>query len=386
MIIKNGLLYQTTCMKTGDLAIEGDRIVREGKADTANENELIIDAEGKYVIPGLVDVHFHGCDGYDFCDGTMEAIERIAAYELKSGITTIVPASMTLSAQKLQHIFENAAAFVKKYQEHGCEKPEYSWLAGIHMEGPYISEKKKGAQNPAYLQLPEAENFRKLNQASGNMIRIVSLAPELEGAIPFIREISKETVISIAHTTADYEIATQAFQAGASHVTHTYNAMPPFTHRAPGVIGAAFENQKTMMELICDGVHIHPAAIRATFSMFGNERMVLISDSMMGTGLEDGQYQLGGLAVTKTGSLAALADGTIAGSVTNLYDCMCNVIRFGIPIETAVRAASENAAKSAGLDECYGNLREGSYADVLIMNKDLKLDMIIHRGKVIKKN
>lgn len=392
MKIKGGLTYRTTRFVQEDLYVKGARICKEEEYQENDSHdgmeESEINAEGMYVIPGLVDVHFHGCAGYDFCDGNQKAMEAIASYELRSGITTIVPATMTLSTEMLEQIFTSAEAFAENQKKAWAENPKLaaaqSSFEGIHMEGPYISEKKKGAQNAAYLHLPETEHFRALNRISGNRIRIVSLAPELEGAIDFIKENSADTVISLAHTTADYETAAAAFAAGASHVTHTYNAMPPFTHRAPGVIGAAFDKKEAMMELICDGIHIHPAVIRATAAMFGKERMVFISDSMMGTGLEDGMYQLGGQDVIKKGSLATLKDGTIAGSVTNLYDCMCNAIRFGIPMEDAVRFASENAAHSAGLGAEYGNLRPGAYADILLVDKELKLRKIIHRGIVVE--
>ncbi len=380
MIIKNGLVYRTDKFVKEDLYIKDNKI----SSETWAEDEVVIDAEGKYVIPGLVDVHFHGCAGYDFCDGTMEAIEKIAEYELSSGITTIVPASMTLSTEMLKQIYSTAAAYADKQDaEWAADKDaaaRKAYFAGIHMEGPYVSEKKKGAQNGAYLHKAEVDHFHMLNEISGNRIKIVSLAPEEDGALEFIEKVAGETVISVAHTTADYDTAHKAFEAGANHVTHTYNAMPPFTHRAPGVIGAAFDKETAMMEIISDGIHIHPAAIRATCSMFGSSRMVFISDSMMGTGLEDGQYQLGGQGVTKKGSLATLADGTIAGSVTNLYDCMCRAVSFGIPVVNAVRFASENAAKSAGLGSEYGTLNAGVFADVLIVGEDMKLEQIVHRG------
>lgn len=380
MIIKNGFVYRTDKFVKEDLYIKDNKI----SAEVWSEDDVVIDAEGKYVIPGLVDVHFHGCAGYDFCDGTMEAIEKIAEYELSSGITTIVPASMTLSTEMLKQIFGTAAEYAKNqdvlWNADKDAAAKRAYFAGIHMEGPYVSAKKKGAQNGEFLHKAELDHFRMLNALSGNNIKIVSLAPEEEGALDFIKAVAGETVISVAHTTADYDIAHEAFEAGADHVTHTYNAMPPFTHRAPGVIGAAFDKPTAMMELISDGIHIHPAAIRATCSMFGNSRMVFISDSMMGTGLEDGQYQLGGQGVTKVGSLATLADGTIAGSVTNLYDCMCNAVSFGIPMVNAVRFASENAAKSAGLGSEYGTLNAGAFADVLIIDDNMKLEQIIHRG------
>lgn len=380
MKIKNGLIYRTTEFQKGDLFIHNDRIC---SGCAAEADEIVIDAENKYVIPGLVDIHFHGCAGYDFCDASAEALEAIAGYELTHGITSIAPASMTLSREMLSEIFRTAKEFADRQSRTPDSDLSCSRLEGIHMEGPYISEQKKGAQNPKYLQLPDAEQFRLLNQQSGGRIKLVSIAPELPGSMDFIRQVSGETTISLAHTTADYETAKEAFEAGADHVTHTYNAMPPFSHRAPGVIGAAFDAKQAMIELICDGIHIHPSVIRATCAMFGSSRIVLVSDSMMGTGLKDGQYQLGGQAVTKRGSLATLADGTIAGSVTNLFDCMKNAVSFGIPLADAVRFASENPAKSIKLGREFGTLADGAYADVLILDQDLNLETVIHRGRQV---
>lgn len=370
MYIKNGLVFhydsgfQNEELKLADGKIE--------KIDTKPETcakEEIVDATGCYVLPGLVDIHFHGCAGHDFCEGTAEAIRKIEQYEAKHGITTICPATMTLPKERLLQICRMAAAY------------DSSYLKGIHLEGPFLSEAKKGAQNAAYLRLPDAEMIRELKKASGGLVKLVSIAPELTGAMACIRECASEVQFSVAHTEADYETALQAMKLGAMHVTHLYNAMPPFSHRAPGVIGAAFDSGADV-ELICDGIHIAPPAVRATFCLFGKEHVILISDSMMATGMPDGAYELGGQPVNVKGNLATLADGTIAGSATNLYDCMVSAIQMGVDPVSAVRAATYNPAKAIGLDQVCGNIREGMPADLLIVGKDWKLQKVIKGGKI----
>ena len=251
------------------------------------------------------------------------------------------------------------------------------------MEGPFINKEKKGAQKEEDIKLADVELFHKLQEAAGGLIKLVDLAPETEGAMDFINQVKDEVHVSIAHTMADYDTATEAINRGVDHITHLYNAMPPFSHRAPGVIGAARDSE-CYVELICDGVHIHPSCVRATFEMFTDKRIVLISDSMMATGMEDGQYELGGQPVTVVGNLATLTEGgAIAGSATNLMDCIRTVVKeMHIPLESAVRCATLNPAKSIGIDDKYGSLEEGKYANAVVLDKDLNIVSIIQKGQV----
>jgi len=376
MIIKNAVVYTDKgVFEQKDIVIENDRF-----AGTTTD-ETVIDGSGCYAIPGLTDIHFHGCVGYDFCDGTKEAIARMAEYEASVGVTTIVPATMTLAEETLLGICETAAEY-RKEQEQYTDK---AILCGINMEGPFISVSKKGAQNPAYIQKPDTELFERLNQACGGCIKLVAIAPEVEGAMEFIREKRGETVLSLAHTAADYDTAVKSLEIGASHVTHLYNAMNPFSHRAPGLIGAAADDEKCEVELIADGVHSHPAVVRTTFKIFGDDRIILISDSMMATGLDDGQYQLGGQDVTVKGNRAELADKTIAGSATNLLNCLRTaVLKMRIPLESAVKCAAVNSAKSVGIYDEYGSITNGKIANVVLLNKeDLTIQKVILKGKAL---
>ena len=352
-----------------DLWIRDGLIAEQNPADTE-----VLDADGLYAIPGLIDIHLHGCMGHDFCDGTDEALEAICRYEGRQGVTAIAPASMTLAEDTLMTIFQNAAKY---------SGTDGAIFCGINMEGPFFSAAKKGAQNGAYLKEPDVELYRKLQQAAGGKIKLVDIAPELEGAIPFISAVADKVRVSIAHTTADYDTAMQAFHSGASHVTHLYNAMPPFTHRAPGVIGAA-RDAGAVAEVICDGIHIHASVIRATVEMYGVDKLVLISDSMMATGLDDGDYSLGGQAVKVVGNYATLADGTLAGSVTNLFDCMRKAVSFGIPLESAVRMATINPAREIGEENRMGSLSVGKLANVVLMDRDLKIHKIYIQGQELR--
>jgi len=378
MIIRNASVYtEDGRFLCKNIFIEGDCFV-DSEEKVTDRTEL--DGTGCIAIPGLTDIHFHGCVGHDFCDGTREAIDAMAAYEASVGVTNIVPATMTLGEETLLNICKTARA----YKEEGIQDKR-ARLCGINMEGPFVSPGKKGAQNGDYIREPDIAMYDRCNEASGHMVKLIAIAPETAGAMEFIEEKHKEVVISLAHTAADYDTAIQAFEKGASHVTHLYNAMNPYTHRAPGLVGAAADTRKAEVELICDGVHIHPAAVRTTFKIFGDERIILISDSMMATGLEDGDYSLGGQAVKVVGNLATLQDGTIAGSATNLMDCLRKaVLKMGIPLESAVKCAAVNPAKSVGIYDQHGSITPGKAADVVLLTKEnLALKQVILGGKVL---
>lgn len=366
MIIKGGKVFQEDgSFLEQALYINDHRLV--DKAEYQDDGK-VIDAEGLLVLPGLVDIHSHGAAGEDFSDGNPEGLKKILQYEKRCGITSYCPTSMTFPKERLRQIF----ASIK-----GAQTEEEAKVVGINMEGPFLDPAKKGAHVEEWIAAPDAAFVRELNQDVDGLVRLVTLAPNMDGAEEFIKEMHEEVCISLGHTAADYDCASRAMKLGAHHVTHLYNAMQPFGHRAPGLIGAAMDDPECMVELICDGYHIHPSAIRAAFRMFGPERVILISDSMRATGMENGTYELGGQEVTVKDRKAVLKDGTLAGSATNLYGCMCKAIEFGIPLEQAIMAATANPARSIGIFDRVGSIRIGKQADLLLVSENLELKRVI---------
>lgn len=384
MIIKNVKVYQEDqTFKEGEICIRDGVFV--GNAD-AQEGEEILDGEGCYAIPGMIDLHFHGCMGYDFCDGTKEAIREIARYEASIGVTAIAPATMTLPVTELEHILSVAAAYRKKTEAEKAAAYDEADLVGVNMEGPFISKAKKGAQDERNIIPCDAEIFRRFQRAADGLVSFIGIAPEEPGATTFVHEVKDEVNVSLAHTNSDYAHAMAAFEAGANHAVHLYNAMPPFSHRAPGVVGAVSDSEQVMAELICDGVHVDPAVVRATFKMLGADRMILISDSMRAAGMPDGQYTLGGLDVKVRGNHATLvSDGALAGSVTTLPDCMRIAVKqMGIPLETAVACATANPARSLGIYGQYGSITPGKHGNVVLLDEELRLKGVMKDGKKIR--
>ena len=355
--------------------VERDVCIQGGKIAACAQDP--VDVGGCWVIPGLTDLHFHGCRGADFSDGEAEGLREMAAYELSRGVTQICPAGMTLAEEQLVKICQVAAA----HRASGAPGAE---LVGINLEGPFLSKAKKGAQNEEWLQAPNLPLLEKLMEASQGLVALVSVAPELEGAQEFIRAASKMAVVSLAHTAADYDTALTAFQNGAREVTHIYNGMLPFAHREPGVVGAAADSPEVMCEIICDGVHIHPSVVRATFRLMGPQRMVLISDTMRAAGMPDGEYTLGGQAVTVKGNRATLTgSGSLAGSVTDQMASMITAVSFGIPLADAVTAAAVNPAKVLGIYHRVGSIEEGKDANLVVLRKDLSIQAVLFRGNVV---
>lgn len=364
IVIKNGTIEQ---------------VYTEGKRPQTEDE--VLDGKGMYAIPGLIDLHFHGCKGDDFCDGSRDAIARIAEYEASVGVTAIAPATMTLPVEELEQILRVAAEYKK-----GPHSKKEADFVGINMEGPFISPAKKGAQDERNIIPCDVKVCERFLEVSEGLVKFMGIAPEeSENAVSFIEAVKDKVNVSLAHTNADYDTAMAAFNAGADHAVHLYNAMPAFTHRAPGVIGAVYDSKHVMAEIICDGVHIHPAAVRATFEMMGEDRMILISDSMRAAGMPDGSYTLGRLDVNVVGNRATLAsDGAIAGSVTNLMDCMKTAVKtMNIPLETAVACATINPAKSLGIDAEYGSIRAGKKAHIVLMDQELNVQQVIKDGELL---
>ena len=361
MLFKNANIFVDGRFQHGAFRVENGRFT-EVLNDVPAEDG--VDLENQYVIPGLVDVHNHGNSGADFSDGDYDGLVKMARYLAQNGVTSFAPASMTLPYDVLEAAYKTAVQ-LKNAQPSGCAR-----LMGIQMEGPFFSKKKKGAQNGAYLRDPDFAAFKKLYDASEGLIRIADVAAELPGAVEFTEQASKLCTVSIAHTDCTYEDAKSVFEAGARHLTHLYNAMPGIHHRKPGPIGAGSEREDIVAELICDGQHIHPSAVRMAFKLFPG-RICLVSDALRCCGMPDGQYTLGGQDVFLAGGAAKLRDGTLAGSATNLWDCMKKTVEFGIPQEQAILSATLVPAKELGREAEIGSIAPGRLADFVVCDERL---------------
>ncbi len=349
-----------------------DRITAAGPAVTGPGD---LDARGGYVIPGLIDIHTHAAMGADASDGDPEGMAVLSRYYAAGGVTAWCPTTMTLKEPELTRAMHAIRDFVRP--EDGAR------VAGVNLEGPFLSYAKRGAQNPENLHAPDIDLFRRLNDASGGLVRLVTVAPEEPGAIPFIRAASQSAAVSLGHTTADYDTAMAAYDAGASHATHLFNAMPALHHRAPGVIAAASDAGATV-ELITDGLHVHPAMVRLTHRLFG-EKLVLISDSLRCAGMPDGDYVLGGQPITMQGGRATLSGSdTLAGSSIHLMDGLRRAVSFGVPLEAAVTAATLTPARVIRREGELGSIAPGRRADLVVLDRQLNVQAVYIDGRPIR--
>ncbi len=375
MLLKNATIYNEQFEPVElNITVKGERIAA---VDTRTDGDTVLDLAGCTVLPGLIDMHIHGCAGYDTGDATPEALEAMSRCLVQRGVTSFCPTSMTLSYEELNQIFGNVAAAQSKVTG--------AYIHGVNMEGPYIAMSKKGAQNGAYVRNPDAEEFKRLYNNCGGCIKVVDIAPETEGAQSFVEQVQGMCPVSVAHTAADYDQTCAAFSWGVRHVTHLYNAQSGLTHRAPGVVGAVFDNAKrygVRAELICDGFHIHPAALRIAFAQLGEDNSVIVSDSMRAAGHVDGEYDLGGQTVYVREGKALLADGTIAASTSNVYEELKNVIRFGIPLKQAIKSATINPARAIRVDNETGSIQPGKLADLLVVDDKFNIVLVIVRGEI----
>lgn len=375
MRYENGRIFADGRFVRGGFSVENGRFAHVLE-DVPGPAE---DLDGALVIPGLVDIHVHGCAGADFSDGDYAGLVRMARYLARRGVTSFAPASMTLPYDALDKAFHAAARLRREGLADGAR------LMGIQMEGPFLSREKRGSQNPAYLRLPDWDRFLRLYDAAEGLLRIVDVAPELPGAVEFTRRASEKCRVSVAHTAAGYDQAAAVFDAGATHLTHLFNAMSGIHHRHPGPIGAASERENVTAELICDGIHVHPSAVRMAFRLFPG-RICLISDALRCCGMADGSYSLGGQEILLSGGVARLTGGAIAGSAADLYQCMRRAVSFGIPREQAVWAATALPARVIGRESETGAIADGRAADFVICGGELEPEAVYLGGKRLEQS
>lgn len=378
MILKGAnYLDENFHMCEGDLQICDGKIWSLGKNLSGDKEETVVDCQGLTIVPGFIDVHVHGCNGANICDGTREAVDTMAEFLIHRGITSFCPTTVTAEKQILEKALLAAKECMEKPFLRGAS------VLGVHMEGPFLSEGKIGAQITTALEEPSVDLFRYYNELSGGAVKLISIAPERPGGYEFIEKVKEECTVSVAHTCAGYEEAKKAFDCGATHATHLFNAMTGLHHRDPGVVGAVFENSQVRAELICDGVHIHPAVLRIVFSMMG-ERTLIVSDSMRAAGMPDGEgFEQGGQIVTVKNGKAILEDGTLAGSVTDIHSEIKNLVSFGIPFEQAVKSATLIPAKAIGMENELGSIQIGKRADLVLLDETLEIAGVYLAGQRI---
>jgi len=385
IIIINGTIITPFHLVSGKAIVVEKGRIRE----IVNKEELstatligaeVIEGKDKYIVPGYIDIHVHGGGGSDVMDGNYEAINQIAIAHSHFGTTSFLPTTMTMNKNKI-------IRSLKTIYEAKLKGTEGAEILGVNLEGPYINPEKKGAQREIDIRKPSIKEFSELNKASGNMIRLVTVAPEMPGAIGFIKYLCKQGIIaSVGHTNATYVQTQAGIQAGLSHVTHTFNAMRGLHHREPGVLGAALTSPELTLEIIADGIHIHPIVLKIITQIREDEKIVLITDSMRATGIKEGTYDLGGQEVTVNKGQARLKNGTLAGSVLTMDKSVKNMVnKVDISLPKAIQMASFNPARSIGVENRKGSLEPGKDADIVILNKNLETELTIVAGKVVYK-
>lgn len=346
-----------------------------GDLPILDEEHERIDGSGHLLVPGMIDVHIHGANGFDMMDGTEESIQEVSRACASSGCTSFLATSVSSTMEDLLEMIRSVKRVIG--QEAGAK------IAGIHLEGPYLNPKRKGMQNEKYLRHPNLEEMKMIFQEAGSLIKMVTIAPELPGGmdlISFLKE--KGVVIAIAHSDATYEEAKQAFTAGASHVTHCFNGMRPIHHRDPGLIVAAFEEKHVSLQAIVDNVHLHPAIIRLMHTLKGPEGMVLITDALQAMGMGDGNYIFGGHSVTVADGIARLEDGTLASSTVTMNEALRYTVEIGISLIDAVQMASTTPANILGFQQ-KGEISTGFDADLVLLDDEFQVLWTMVGGQIL---
>ena len=349
---------------------------RAGMRLPAGGEEML--APDKTAVPGFIDVHIHGAGGHDVMEGAPEALRAITRKVAEHGTTSMVATTVTASAANTVRAVEGIAAYIARQRE--TEGP-HAEILGIHFEGPFISKERRGVHPPEWIQPPSAPTLSRFLKAAAGNARMMTIAPEVLGAAPCI-DAAREAglVVSIGHTDANYEQARAAMARGARSATHVFNAMRPFSHRDPGVIGAVLTSPDINAELIADGVHVDEAAMKLLLLAKGASGITLVSDGLSATGMPDGKYTLGGLEVIVTGGVCRTAAGVLAGSTLTLDRALRNIVHVGASLQDAVRMLTLNPASLLGIEFKKGLLRVGADADILLLDEALQLTKIWARG------
>ena len=378
LAIKNGKTILEDGIVLGKAVLINDKIVDVVDESAIPKGAEVIDAEGGYIAPGLIELHIHGYLGKDVCDASEESIRIISKGLLENGVTGYLPTTMTVDMEVIKGAIESVRALMAE-----SRTPEFdgTTILGVHAEGPFISESKKGAQDPRYILKPDADFVK----ANSDVIRVITLAPEEDDAdFSQIKRITTETdvVVSMGHTSADYDTAMAGVKAGVRHATHLFNAMTPLTHRGPGVVGAALNSDEVSTELIVDTHHVNKALFDTVYKLKGR-KLVFITDCLPAGGLPEGEYTLGGAKIIYKNDLCRLEDGTIAGSVLKLNKGVWNVYTNSkIPLHECVNCASLNPATTLGIADSKGSIKAGKDADLVILDNEFNVKKTIIGGKI----
>ncbi|RCW77493.1 N-acetylglucosamine-6-phosphate deacetylase [Saliterribacillus persicus] len=387
VLLKNIQIYvENNVIENGFVKIEEGKITELDTMDRLNNTHFsseVLDFNNQQVkvIPGMIDVHIHGANGADVMDGTRAALETMSRVLPKEGTTSFLATTMTQSNENIEAALTNIASYMEKQEKAQAE------ILGVHLEGPFVNGKRKGAQPLEYIKKPDIDLFKKWNKLAQNQIKLVTLAPEVEGGMEFIQYLNEQGVIASAgHTDATAEEISVAVDYGLSHITHLYNQMREFHHREPGVVGAAWLNNDLMVEIIADGIHSTPEAVQTAFSLKGKDNLLLITDSMRAKCLEDNKYDLGGQPVIVKKGKATLEDGTLAGSTLKLGEAFKNILSYtGCSLEEAICMSSRNAARELGLYHRKGSISVGKDADIILLNQKNDILFTFCRGEIAYK-
>ncbi|WP_445194277.1 N-acetylglucosamine-6-phosphate deacetylase [Staphylococcus xylosus] len=377
-VIANGRIYtENETIEKGYILIENGKIIQIAEGEYQGDLTTI-DVKGQHVLPGFIDIHMHGGYGEDAMDASFEGLKHLSESLLSEGTTSFLATTMTQSDENIIKALKNIVDYQEKQDSLNAAS-----IVGIHLEGPFISEYKVGAQNPAYVQRPSVEKVQQFQEIANNQIKVMTFAPEVEGADETLSTLHNQINFSIGHTVATFDEVNEAVAQGAKHVTHLYNAGTPFEHRNPGLSGAAWLNDDLSTESIVDGIHSHPASVKIAYKQKGNKRFFLITDAMRAKGMPDGEYDLGGQNVVVKGSEARLASGALAGSILKMNEGLKNLIAYtGASLDDLWRVTSLNQAIALKIEGDKGSIAIGKDADIVVVDDDIQVLTTIKSGKV----
>ena len=371
------------------ILIEDGRITQVGRREELQLPAGVkeIDARGRTIVPGFVDVHIHGAGGHDVMEGTPSALETVARTVARFGTTTLVATTVTAPTDQTCRSLEGIANYIRSPLNSlngGAQTSPRAEIAGIHFEGPFISHARRGVHPPDSIANPSIPVLNRFLEAAGGYARILTLAPELAGALEMVeRARAAGVIVALGHTDATYDLACAAIDRGANHAVHVFNAMRPFSHRETGILGAVLTDPRVTTEVIADGVHVDDAAIRLLLAAKGIERVVLVSDGISATGMPDGTYRLGTFDVVVSGGVCRNIEGRLAGSTLTLDRAIRHVVSLGVSLAEAVRMATEVPAMRLGVAGKKGVIAPGADADLVILTPDLQIERVMTRGVMI---